>query len=158
MIYRLFPIAILALATTLILPGVSPLLAQEPTKPEATQGPTDKDAPKEFTKTPDGLKYRILRKSDGKKPTAKDTVTCHYRGWLDSGKEFDSSYKRGEPASFPLGGVIKGWTLGVPLIGEGGMIELEIPGDLGYGPGGNPRAGIAPDATLHFIIELVKIK
>lgn len=155
---RSLTLALFAFSLGLPLQGVSNLFAQEPTKPEATQGPTDKDAPKEFTKTPEGLKYRILRKSDGKKPNAKDTVTCHYRGWLDSGKEFDSSYKRGEPTSFPLDGVIKGWTLGVPLIGEGGMIELEIPGDLGYGPRGNPRGGIGPDATLHFIIELVKIK
>ena len=121
-------------------------------------GPTDEDAPKEFTETKSGLKYRVLRKSDGKKPVATSKVTCHYKGWLDSGKEFDSSYARGEEIDFPLNGVIAGWTEGLQLIGEDGMIELEIPGKLGYGPRGMPPAGIGPNATLHFIVELKKVK
>jgi FKBP-type peptidyl-prolyl cis-trans isomerase FkpA len=120
-------------------------------------GPDDKDAPKEFSETKSGLKYRILRKSNGKKPTAKDTVTVNYKGWLDDGKEFDSSYKRGEPISFPLNGVIPGWTEGMQLVGEGGKIELLIPSRLGYGSRGAPGA-IPPDATLHFIVELNKVK
>jgi FKBP-type peptidyl-prolyl cis-trans isomerase FkpA len=123
----------------------------------AEPGPDDKDAPKEFSETKSGLKYRILRKSNGKKPTAKDTVTVHYKGWLDDGKEFDSSYKRGEPISFGLGQVIPGWTEGMQLVGEGGKIELLIPSRLGYGSRGAPGA-IPPDATLHFIVELNKVK
>jgi len=102
------------------------------------------------------LKYRILRQSDGRKPVASDTVLAHYAGWLDDGTEFDSSYSRGKPTDFPLSGVIPGWTEGLQLIGKGGMIELEIPSDLGYGPRGMPGA-IPPDATLHFKVELIDI-
>ncbi len=120
-------------------------------------GPVDKDAPEAFTKTDSGLKYRIRRKSDGDKPKRANTVTVHYRGWLDDGKEFDSSYKRGEGATFPLGRVIKGWTEGMQLVGKGGMIELEIPPELGYGQAGAPGA-IPPNARLHFLVELIDIK
>jgi FKBP-type peptidyl-prolyl cis-trans isomerase FkpA len=119
-------------------------------------GVMDDDAPKEFQQTESGLKYRVLRKSDGRHPTAQDTVTVNYRGWLDSGKEFDSSYKRGEPISFPLNGVIPGWTEGMQLIGEGGMIELWIPSRLGYGAEGSPGS-VPPNATLHFIVELISV-
>ena len=119
-------------------------------------GPEDADAPKEFTTTDSGLKYRILRKSDGKKPVASDDVYAHYVGWLDDGTEFDSSYGRGEPAQFPLNQVIPGWTEGLQLLGEGGMIELEIPSDQGYGPGGAP--GIPPNSTLHFKVELIEVR
>ncbi len=119
-------------------------------------GVMDDDAPQEFDETDSGLKYRVLRKSDGRKPTARDTVTVNYRGWLDSGKEFDSSYKRGEPISFPLNGVIPGWTEGMQLIGEGGMIELWIPSRLGYGAEGSPGS-VPPNATLHFIVELISV-
>jgi FKBP-type peptidyl-prolyl cis-trans isomerase FkpA len=121
-------------------------------------GPVDKDAPAEFTKTPSGLKYRVRRQAKGAKPKATDTVTVHYRGWLDNGKEFDGSYKRNEPATFPLNRVIPGWTEGVQLVGKGGMIELEIPSELGYGPQGAGGGLIPPNATLHFLIELVEIK
>jgi FKBP-type peptidyl-prolyl cis-trans isomerase FkpA len=123
----------------------------------AEPGPVDKDAPKEFTTTKSGLKYRIRRKSDGDKPKASDNVTVHYRGWFEDGKEFDSSYKRGEPTSFPLNRVIAGWTEGVQLIGKGGMIELEVPSELAYGKRGYPGA-IPPDTKLHFLIELVDIE
>lgn len=111
----------------------------------------------EFKKTNNGLKYRIIKQGTGKRPTAKSTVVCHYRGWLDSGKEFDSSYERGEPTEFPLNGVIAGWTEGLQLINEGGKIELEIPSRLGYGERGMPGA-IPPNARLHFEIELIKVK
>ena len=135
-----------------------PTTARPKAEPAQTEpGPSDPDAPEEFTTTASGLKYRILRKSDGRKPTAADTVLCHYKGTLDDGTVFDSSYDRGVPIDFPLNGVIKGWTEGLQLIGEGGMIELEIPGDLGYGPRGMPPAGIGPNATLHFIVELQQI-
>ena len=119
-------------------------------------GPVDDDAPEEFTETDSGLKYRILRKSDGEKATASDSVTVNYRGWLDDDTEFDSSYKRGEPISFPLGGVIPGWTEGMQLVGVGGMIELTIPAELGYGQRG-AGADVPPNATLHFIVELISV-
>ncbi|MBX3413820.1 MAG: FKBP-type peptidyl-prolyl cis-trans isomerase [Pirellulales bacterium] len=123
---------------------------------EVKPGPVDKDAPKEFSETKSGLKYRVLRKSEGAKPKATDSVTVHYKGWLDNGKEFDSSYARGEEISFPLNMVIPGWTEGLQLVGEGGMIELEIPSELGYGRRGAGNA-IPPNATLHFLVELKKI-
>jgi len=120
-------------------------------------GPVDEDVDKTFQSTASGLKYRVLRKGDGPKPTADQSVTVHYRGWLDDGNEFDSSYSRGQSISFPLGGVIKGWTEGMQLVGKGGMIELLIPSDLGYGPQGMAGA-IPPNATLHFVVELLEIQ
>jgi len=128
-----------------------------PKLPEAA-GPIDADAPLAFTTTPTGLKYRILRKGPGGKPAATDTVEVNYHGWLDDGKVFDSSYARGESISFPLNGVIPGWTEGMQLVGEEGMIELEIPSNLGYGPRGTPGGPIPPNATLHFIVELIDVK
>ncbi len=119
-------------------------------------GPVDDDAPEEFTETDSGLKYRILRKSDGERAIANDSVTVNYRGWLDDDTEFDSSYERGEPISFPLGGVIPGWTEGMQLVGVGGMIELTIPAELGYGQRG-AGAAVPPNATLHFIVELISV-
>jgi FKBP-type peptidyl-prolyl cis-trans isomerase FkpA len=124
---------------------------------EVQPGAKDPDAPKEFTKTKSGLKYRVLRKGKGEMPKASNTVEVHYKGWLDDETVFDSSYKRGETISFPLNRVIKGWTEGMQLVGEGGMIELEIPGELGYGPQGIPGT-IPPNATLHFLVEVVDIK
>ena len=120
-------------------------------------GKIDKDAPKKFTATKSGLKYRVLRKGEGAKPKASDKVEVNYHGWLDNGKVFDSSYKRGEPISFPLNGVIKGWTEGMQFVGEKGMIELEIPSQLGYGERGFPP-DIPPKATLHFLVELLEVK
>lgn len=120
-------------------------------------GPRDPDAPEEFTTTSSGLRYRILREGIGDKPTSADSVRAHYKGTLDDGTEFDSSYKRGEPASFPLLEVVPGWTEGLQYVREGGMIELEIPGSLGYGPSGRPPK-IPPNATLHFIVELLEIE
>lgn len=121
----------------------------------ARTGPSviDPDAPKEFSTTESGLKYRILRKSDGTKPLPTDRVEVDYSGWLDDGTVFDSSYERAEPAILNLASMIPGWSEGVQLIGEGGMIELEIPPQLGYGEAGQgPR--IPPNATLHFKVEL----
>jgi FKBP-type peptidyl-prolyl cis-trans isomerase FkpA len=126
-------------------------------KPTFDSGPVDADAPTAFTQTESGLKYRILRKSDGPKPTASNTVTVHYAGWLDDMTEFDSSYRRGGPATFALSGVVPGWTEGLQLVGKGGMIELEIPSFLGYGAQGAPGS-IPPNATLHFKVELLDIQ
>lgn len=109
-----------------------------------------------FQKSASGLRYRIMDPGTGKKPKATSKVLCHYRGWLDNGQEFDSSYKRGEPTSFPLDGVIPAWTEGVQLIGEGGKIELEVPPKLGYGARGMPPV-IPGNARLHFIVELVEV-
>ena len=132
---------------------LKPKPAPLPELPEGA-GPVDPDAPEELTPTASGLYYRILRKSDGRKPGPTDRVLAHYRGTLDDGKQFDSSYDRGEPIPFSLNGVIKGWTEGLQLIGEGGMIELEIPGKLGYP---NGQGEIPPNATLHFIVELKQV-
>ncbi|MGD9857683.1 MAG: FKBP-type peptidyl-prolyl cis-trans isomerase [Planctomycetaceae bacterium] len=141
----------------------SPGESQTPTAPTAQQaaatepGPQDPDAPAEFTTADSGLKYRVLRKGSGAKPTSADTVEVNYKGWLDDGKVFDSSYERGQSISFPLLDVIPGWTEGMQYVGEGGMIEMEIPGDLAYGPSGRPPV-IPPNATLHFIIELISVQ
>ena len=121
----------------------------------AGAGPIDEDAPREFTTTNSGLKYRILRKGEGKRPTVLNKVEAHYRGWLTNGTEFDSSYKRGKPATFPLNGVVPGWQEGVPYCAEGGMIELVIPAKLGYGSRGS--GPVPPNATLRFLIELKKV-
>jgi len=118
-------------------------------------GKMDADVPTTFTTTPSGLRYRILRRSDGQMPTAADTVKVNYRGWLDNGKEFDSSYDS-SPATFPLAGVVKGWTEGMQLVGKGGMIELWVPPSLGYGQQGSP-GGVPPNATLHFVVELLDV-
>src|SRR3954453_4953258 len=111
-------------------------------------GKIDSDAPKAYSKTSSGLEYRVLRKGTGAKPKATDEVRVNYHGWLDDGKVFDSSHTRGEPAEFPLNGVIKGWTEGLQLVGEGGMIELQIPFELAYGERGRPPV-IPPKARLH---------
>ena len=137
--------------------GMSLMLGFADASGATEPGPVDKDAPKEFMTTKSGLKYRVLRKGAGSKPKASDTVEVNYKGWLDSGKEFDSSYARGESISFPLNRVIPGWTEGMQLVGEGGMIELEIPSELGYGARGAPGA-IPPNATLHFIVELIDVQ
>lgn len=119
-------------------------------------GPIDENASQEFTTTDSGLKYRILRDSDGQKPTAASQVAVHYRGWLSNGKEFDGSYG-GSPTEFGLNGVIPGWTEGLQLVGIGGMIELWIPPDLGYGAEGYSSL-IPGNSTLHFVIELLEVQ
>ena len=95
----------------------------------------------------------------GKKTIAKEgrAVQVHYKGTFEDGTVFDSSYDRGETIAFGLNQVIKGWTEGMQLVGEGGMIELEIPSDLGYGASGAGGV-IPPNATLHFLVELKGIK
>jgi FKBP-type peptidyl-prolyl cis-trans isomerase FklB len=106
---------------------------------------------------PDGLQYKILKEGDGPKPTASDTVSCNYRGTLINGKEFDSSYKRGQPSSFPVSGVIKGWTEALQLMPVGSKWELYIPADLAYGDRGAGQ-DISPGDTLIFEIELLGIQ
>ena len=99
----------------------------------------------------------MLVAGNGPKPSATDTVTVHYRGTLLDGTVFDSSYDRGEPVSFPLSGVIPGWTEGLQLMPVGSKWELVIPSDLAYGPGGTGRE-IGPNATLKFEVELLGIE
>ncbi|MEW5249469.1 FKBP-type peptidyl-prolyl cis-trans isomerase [Microbulbifer sp. 2201CG32-9] len=105
--------------------------------------------------TDSGLQYKIITEGSGNSPDADSTVEVDYRGTLIDGTEFDSSYARGEPVQFPVGGVIKGWTEALQLMKEGAKWELYIPSDLAYGPGG---AGglIGPNATLIFEVELHK--
>ena len=106
---------------------------------------------------PSGLQYKILTAGTGPKPTASDTVVCNYRGTLISGGEFDSSYKRGQPASFPVNGVIKGWTEALQLMPVGSKWQLFVPAELGYGDRG-AGADIGPGATLIFEVELLSIQ
>ena len=106
---------------------------------------------------PSGLQYEVLQAGTGPKPTVDSTVTVHYRGTLLDGTEFDSSYKRGEPATFPLKGVIKGWQEGVSLMPQGSKWKLYIPPELAYGEAG-AGSQIGPDSTLVFEVELLQVK
>jgi len=106
---------------------------------------------------PSGLCYEIVKEGAGAFPKATDTVKVHYTGTLVDGKKFDSSVDRGEPAEFPLNGVIPGWTEGLQKINKGGKIKLYVPSDLGYGAEGRPPT-IPPAATLIFDVELLDIK
>jgi FKBP-type peptidyl-prolyl cis-trans isomerase len=144
--------SLIAIGALLILPA-GLINAQTP-MPET---PSDvKAAPKDATKTASGLASKVLSKGTGSEhPSASDTVTVHYSGWTTDGKMFDSSVKRGEPTSFPLNGVIKGWTEGVQLMVEGEKRRFWIPADLAYGE--NPGGG-RPGGLLVFDIELISIK
>jgi len=106
---------------------------------------------------PSGLQYKILTQGTGPKPTASDSVVCNYRGTLIDGTEFDSSYKRGEPATFPVSGVIKGWTEALQLMPVGSKWQLFVPSGLAYGER-SPSPEIGPDSTLIFEVELLSIQ
>jgi FKBP-type peptidyl-prolyl cis-trans isomerase len=106
---------------------------------------------------PDGLQYKILKAGDGPKPSASDKVKCNYRGTLINGKEFDSSYKRNEPVTFPVNGVIKGWVEALQMMPVGSKWQLFIPSDLAYGERG-AGADIEPNSTLIFEVELLSIE
>ncbi|MFC4698634.1 FKBP-type peptidyl-prolyl cis-trans isomerase [Glaciecola siphonariae] len=107
------------------------------------------------TVTESGLQYEVIEEGDGASPVATDTVTVHYRGTLIDGTEFDSSYSRGEPTSFPLNRVITGWTEGLQLMKEGGKYRFYIPSDLAYGQRG--QGAITPNSTLIFDVELIDV-
>jgi len=106
---------------------------------------------------PSGLQYKVIKEGSGKKPTLSDTVTTQYRGTLVDGTEFDSSYRRGQPATFPVKGVIPGWTEALPMMEVGSKWQLFIPPNLAYGERGAGRV-IGPNATLIFEIELISIQ
>ena len=106
---------------------------------------------------PSGLQYQVLKEGNGRKPKATDTVKCHYEGMLVDGTMFDSSIQRGEPAEFPLNGVIRGWTEGLQLMQEGAKYRFFIPYHLGYGEQG-AGAAIPPFAALIFDVELIEVK
>ena len=105
---------------------------------------------------PSGLQYKVLREGNGRKPAATDSVKCHYEGRLIDGTVFDSSYRRGEPATFPLNGVIAGWTEGLQLMAEGAKHRLFIPYNLAYGERGAGQS-IPPYAALVFDVELISV-
>lgn len=108
------------------------------------------------TVLPSGLQYTVLKEGNGAKPLATDRVKCHYEGTLTNGNVFDSSYRRGEPAVFPLNGVIAGWTEGVQLMAEGAKFRFFIPYHLAYGERGAGQA-IPPYAALVFDVELLEV-
>ncbi|VFQ46393.1 FKBP-type peptidyl-prolyl cis-trans isomerase [Desulfoluna butyratoxydans] len=106
--------------------------------------------------TESGLQYTVVEEGTGKTPSAKDQVTVHYEGRLLDGSIFDSSYKREQPATFPVNGVIEGWQEALQLMKEGAKYELVIPASIGYGAQGAGDA-IGPNATLCFTVELIKV-
>lgn len=110
----------------------------------------------EVTTTASGLQYEVLATGTGRNPRSIDTVRCHYEGTLIDGTVFDSSYRRGEPAEFPLNQVIAGWTEGLQLMKEGGKYKFYIPYQLGYGAHGAGNS-IPPYAALIFTVELIKV-
>lgn len=125
-------------------------------KLEGEQFLSDNAAKEGVGMTESGLQYKVLEEGDGIKPGAMDTVTVHYEGRLIDGSVFDSSYERGQPATFALNQVIPGWTEGLQLMETGSKYQLYIPSDLAYGPGGNQ--GIPPNATLVFDVELIEVE
>ena len=108
------------------------------------------------TTLPSGLQYEVLTEGSGPKPSLKSSVTTHYHGTLINGTVFDSSYQRGQPATFPVNGVIAGWTEALQLMGEGAKYRLYIPSDLAYGKRGAGR-DIPGDTALIFDVELLKV-
>ena len=114
---------------------------------------------KEGVKTlPSGLQYKVMKAGTGKKPKSNDTVTVNYRGTLIDGTEFDSSYKRGQPATFQVSGVIPGWTEALQLMEEGAKWQLFVPSNLAYGERGAAGGMIGPNSTLIFEVELISIQ
>jgi FKBP-type peptidyl-prolyl cis-trans isomerase FklB len=142
-------------------------LQQEMTQKQNASGSENKKAGEDFlaenkdkegVKTlPSGLQYQVLQEGSGKSPAASDTVTTHYHGTLIDGTVFDSSYERGQPATFPVNGVIAGWTEALQMMKEGSKWRLFIPSNLAYGTQGAGDA-IGPNSTLIFDVELLSVK
>ena len=122
---------------------------------EANKGATA--SAEKWAQTASGLRYVIVKPGEGTSPGPTSEVTVHYTGMLTNGTVFDSSVSRGEPTSFPLNRVIPGWTEGLQLMKPGGVAVFFIPGDLAYGEQGQPGAGIEPNATLIFGVELLSV-
>jgi FKBP-type peptidyl-prolyl cis-trans isomerase FklB len=134
-------------------------LAAEANKKEGEAFLTANKAQEGVVTLPSGLQYKILTEGTGPKPTATDSVVCNYRGTLLNNTEFDSSYKRGQPATLRVNGVIKGWTEALQLMPVGSKWQLFIPSELAYGQrGAGPGGPIGPNATLVFEIELLSIQ
>lgn len=131
--------------------------AGEKNKTEGTKFLDDNKKKPDVKTTASGLEYKVIKEGTGPKPKATDTVSVNYRGTLIDGTEFDSSYKRGQPATFPLNGVIKGWTEGLQLMKTGSKYQFFVPSNLAYG-----ERAVSPDiganATLIFEVELLEIK
>lgn len=128
----------------------------EAAKREGEKYLKDNAARSEVTVLPSGLQYEVLREGTGRKPKGTDSVKCHYEGTLVDGTVFDSSRRRGEPAVFPLNGVIRGWTEGLQLMQEGAVYRFFIPYNLAYGENG-AGASIPPYAALVFEVELIEV-
>jgi FKBP-type peptidyl-prolyl cis-trans isomerase len=141
-------------------------LQQEAQKKAAAEAEKNQGATKDFLAknkekqgvkvTASGLQYEVLKAGTGKKPTLKDKVTVHYTGTLITGQKFDSSHDRGQPAEFPVNGIIKGWQEALQLMPEGSVYRLYIPPELGYGAQAQP--GIPPFSALVFDVELLKVQ
>ena len=138
---------------TLLLVSCGQDQVQDPAKPEDFLAENGKK--EEVTTTESGLQYEVLEEGDGAQPTRQDQVTVHYKGELLDGTVFDSSYDRGEPATFPLNRVIPGWTEGVQLMKVGAKYKFYIPPELGYGS--RDQGKIPPNSTLIFQVELLSI-
>jgi FKBP-type peptidyl-prolyl cis-trans isomerase FklB len=141
-----------------MLKKVNPEMAQqaEDNLARGTKFLAENRAKEGVQETPSGLQYRVITEGDGDIPTAEDTVSCHYEGTLINGEVFDSSYKRGKPAEFPVGGVIAGWTEALQKMKVGSKWEVFLPAKIAYGLRGAPGA-IGPNETLVFTIELLDI-
>ena len=129
--------------------------AGEKIKADGEKFLTDNKTKPGITVLTNGLQYKVLAEGQGDSPKPTDTVTVNYRGTLIDGTEFDSSYKRGQPATFPVGGVIPGWTQALQLMKPGARWQLFIPSELAYGERGTP--GIPPNSTLIFEVELISL-
>jgi len=149
-----------ALFGTVLLLGACGGGSDQPTvpTPESVQIQflTENAAREEVTVTESGLQYEVLRAAEGAKPSAQSNITVHYKGELIDGTEFDSSYARGEPATFNLGGTIQGWVEGVQLMSVGSQYRFVMPANLAYGADGNGEF-IMPGDTLVFEVELLEI-
>jgi FKBP-type peptidyl-prolyl cis-trans isomerase len=151
----------------MVVQGYMMKLQQERMAEEAKAGETNRVAGEEYlakngkrkevTTTASGLQYEVVTMGTGPKPTAESQVRVHYAGTLIDGSEFDSSYKRGEPAVFGVGQVIRGWVEGLQLMPVGSKWKLHIPSDLAYGPSGGPGGSIPPNSVLIFDVELLEI-
>jgi FKBP-type peptidyl-prolyl cis-trans isomerase FkpA len=142
-----------AIASSLLMLGATQAMAQA--SADATLAAAAKEPGAKVTAS--GLVIRTIKEGNGKQPTASSTVNVHYKGTFPDGREFDSSYKRGEPIEFPLGGVIKCWTEGVALMKVGGRAKLTCPSSIAYGARGAGGV-IPPHATLVFEVELLGVR